>query len=734
MHKRVLLVGITILGALALSLVSLQTRPKHISAGGLPTPDYAIDVSAPTGGTGHNVAGDTITFHAGASGLVYELYGISTTTLVVVEGAATNVTFIFNGIDLQTNTTPFVLQGGAEVTILLAEHSSNTLRTTGPTGNGLNMMPGSTLAIDGDYSAELTLRGATTSNNAALRVGSGNSARVGDAVLTIMGGTIVATAGTNDAGIGGNLGEVGGTIIIYGGNITATSTHGAGIGGGHSSPAHGPNILIRGGTIDARSSASGAGIGSGMNNNGGGIITIEGGNIIAVGNTVGIGGTNGVVTINEDANVVAFSTGVGGRAIGAAGDTILADDENHIVHFAFAANVTAMTVEARINGDTVRTFTLPASRAGAITLPESGEVEFFAFTLLGEPLGVIVNVIDGDPLEIVDSGNPLVFNSVQLINFITVTFNTTAQGFLGTEGVTTRTFFLLPGEAFNLNNSVPTATSISPGLTFDEWVFQSTVNEFTPSSSFTTNQIIVATWRAPDFTIYFDINFAEGTNPTAQEVTYNQPVGGLPTPSRPGHNFDGWRRDVQDPATLYTATTVFSTLGDITLTAAWSLATFEVTFVTGVPFMVVPSTDVTFTHLFGTLPQLERRGYTFVGWFTNLADETSIITATTEFTFTNDIELHAKWQEETPPMPRWITMPGGAGIEQEGPPTITDETRPGYRFLGWAITSDDDGIIMTAQWERLRNASLPWMIAVIALGVLSLSLIFVIITRTRKRT
>ena len=68
--------------------------------------------------------------------------------------------------------------------------------------------------------------------------------------ITINGGNITATAGTQGAGIGSGYQAEGGSITIKGGNITATgSTNSSGIGSGKDGTVSG--IEISGGTITA---------------------------------------------------------------------------------------------------------------------------------------------------------------------------------------------------------------------------------------------------------------------------------------------------------------------------------------------------------------------------------------------------------------------------------------------------------------------------------------------------
>ena len=140
--------------------------------------------------------------------------------------------------------------------------------------------------------------------------------------LTIYGqaegtGTLTADGGENSfssqAGIGGNDNQSGGTITINGGTVNATggsdgmASGGAGIGGGGGGA--GGELTINGGTVDATGVDRAAGIGGGVNGAGGNI-TINGGAVNATsgGNGAGIGG-------GEGGGSGTFSTGDSGCAV-----------------------------------------------------------------------------------------------------------------------------------------------------------------------------------------------------------------------------------------------------------------------------------------------------------------------------------------------------------------------------------------------------------------------------------
>ena len=191
---------------------------------------------------------------------------------------------------------------------------------------GITVAEGQTLTITGDSTGKLYATG--SGGNAAIGGESGGTA----GTIIINGGDITATGGSSDegntlagAGIGGGDGGSGGTIIISGANTKVTavggasynisegkSSAGAGIGGGDQ--AAGGTVNISGGVISAtggsKYSSAGAGIGSGDNGCPSSsvpavTVTISGGTIVATGGAnggAGIGGGNnsfgGHVTIS----------------------------------------------------------------------------------------------------------------------------------------------------------------------------------------------------------------------------------------------------------------------------------------------------------------------------------------------------------------------------------------------------------------------------------------------------
>ena len=135
-------------------------------------------------------------------------------------------------------------------------------------------------AVQGILStSELTVDG-----SGSLDITSGVGAGIGNIkTLTVNGGTIVATGGSEGAGIGGGRDGSGREVIINNGRVYAYGDgNAAGIGGGASQSAGGGgSFTINGGMVVARSAGSGKGIGYGGKTNEPGTITVNGGSVNA---------------------------------------------------------------------------------------------------------------------------------------------------------------------------------------------------------------------------------------------------------------------------------------------------------------------------------------------------------------------------------------------------------------------------------------------------------------------
>ena len=176
-------------------------------------------------------------------------------------------------------------------------------------------------AIDGDDSARLNVYGATIEAIGDNRLSAGISGNV-----TIYGGTVNATAGSSyGAGIGGSSHDSGENITINGGEVTAIGgSDASGIGGGYEG--NGGNITINGGTVKAYGGPGAAGIGGGHGGSGGNI-TINGGDVTAYSTSEyeGIGNGDGA--------------GIGGGIDGNGGNTTINGGTVEAISYADGAGI-----------------------------------------------------------------------------------------------------------------------------------------------------------------------------------------------------------------------------------------------------------------------------------------------------------------------------------------------------------------------------------------------------------
>lgn len=120
-------------------------------------------------------------------------------------------------------------------------------------------------------------------------------------------------------------------------------------------------------------------------------------------------------------------------------------------------------------------------------------------------------------------------------------------------------------------------------------------------------------------------------------------LGALPTPERTGYAFDGWFTDDGTFANPVDVNTVVPESG-MTLYAKWIQGGVTVTFNTNGGVNLTPNTKtVAYGQAYGELPEPERSGYGFTGWFTAADDTGTEVTASTTVDTTEAHTLYAHW-------------------------------------------------------------------------------------------
>ena len=233
--------------------------------------------------------------------------------------------------------------------------------------------------------------------------------------VTIHGGTVEATGGSNGAGIGGGAVGDGGTITIYGGTVTAKGANrqgnGAGIGNGNSLYADGGTIAIHGGTVTASSSGNGAGIGGGSGS-AGGTITISGGTVTASSSLHGAGigggsmGAGGTITISGGmvmASSGGSGAGIGGGSNSDAGSFSTGDDGQAVI---FASSISDTSQQSDWQGVIFQGNS--GQVYGRVTLEENLSIDNGKTLAIGE--GQTLTIEEGATLTIQKGATLAIYN------------------------------------------------------------------------------------------------------------------------------------------------------------------------------------------------------------------------------------------------------------------------------------------------------------------------------------
>lgn len=172
-------------------------------------------------------------------------------------------------------------------------------------------------------------------------------------------------------------------------------------------------------------------------------------------------------------------------------------------------------------------------------------------------------------------------------------------------------------------------TPIKNGYSFAGWkddegniVNEDTVYEKTEGSK------LYAQWTERMYEITFDPNGGRMEADFKLKLKYGQQYGELPTPTRIGYKFTKWAD--KDGNAIY-STSNLEVADDTKYYAQWVALVFDVEFDGNGSSMTVPPISVTYGETYDILPEIERNGYGFDGWYDengNLVTEESIVEIT----------------------------------------------------------------------------------------------------------
>lgn len=232
------------------------------------------------------------------------------------------------------------------------------------------------------------------------------------------------------------------------------------------------------------------------------------------------------------------------------------------------------------------------------------------------------------------------------------------------------------------------------GYIFAGWLKSSSIYNF--DTKVTSDFTLTAKWTAKEYTITFDSR--GGTPVDSKILAYDKTITSVPTTSRTGYKFAGWRfinADGMEAEWKFGSSTtagVTKVTGDVTIYAKW---TAQVTFNLNGGKIGTSSTSKTADVLEGGLiadeqiPQEPQRdGYEFGGWCRDAE-------GTVPWDFENDavtqaITLYAGWIGD-----KYTVTFDTQGGSEIGPQTVShdqlvtrpeDPTREGYDFDKWVTT------------------------------------------------
>jgi len=215
-------------------------------------------------------------------------------------------------------------------------------------------------------------------------------------------------------------------------------------------------------------------------------------------------------------------------------------------------------------------------------------------------------------------------------------------------------------------------------------------------------QLIRAEWSggtaAASYTVTLDAN--GGSSPIeSMVITEGGQYTGLQNAVREGYSFEGWYTE-KSGGTKVSASSALAVSADHTLYARWKANAYTISFENNDSSGITSDKSVTTGSKYGELPVPERTGYTFLGWYTDIAGGTKVA-ETTVFSYADNQTLYAHWKANVYTVS--FDLNGGTGSADSisvtydaDYGTLPELKRTGYTFDGW-FTEKSGGEHITSQ-------------------------------------
>ena len=253
-------------------------------------------------------------------------------------------------------------------------------------------------------------------------------------------------------------------------------------------------------------------------------------------------------------------------------------------------------------------------------------------------------------------------------------------------------------KTYNVENDIDLYNPSRTGYTFDGWTLNGK-KVISIGNGMTGDITLVANWSPIHYSISLNPNGGE-LEETVFETDYNQSYS-LPTPTRLGYNFTGWRSN--SGSVSLSGTWKYTNVTQ--LTAQWSIINYKITYELngGTNSSNNPSSyNVNNSINFDNPTKI---GYTFLGWY----DSDDNLVTNIEVGSTGEITLTAHWNDGD----RYVVElnPNGGDLENESIEvqydhdySLPEPYRKGYTFDGWF--SESTKIASEDVWNYTNIASL----------------------------
>lgn len=219
----------------------------------------------------------------------------------------------------------------------------------------------------------------------------------------------------------------------------------------------------------------------------------------------------------------------------------------------------------------------------------------------------------------------------------------------------------------------PTTEPEKTGHVFTGWIDPDTNQTFDFSTKITGDLTLTAGWKKAVYKVSFDSRGGSACND--MDVTYGEAFGTMGKPTRAGYEFQGWYTSeaaadntASSELTEYNGTldgkvTAATTVGftkNIKVYARWTESNYKVRFQgEGGTIKELPSSSgnvsnydktnhiltVTYSKPYGDLPDAEKPGYEFQGWYTD-KNGGNKVESSANYQTAGDTTVYAHWQEK----------------------------------------------------------------------------------------